>query len=99
MNQGKVIVVGASAGGMEAFLQLASGLDRETSAAIEQSLWAALRLLQERGDVLQRLSEREAQGENPQMAQRYRQKERESRRHAERLQELLAQAPRADESW
>lgn len=57
--------------------------------AIEQSLWAALRMFQEQSHVLRGMAASETARGNLQLAARYEQKSATARLHAERLQEFL----------
>jgi two-component system chemotaxis response regulator CheB len=62
--------------------------------AIEQSLWVALRTLQERGKVQRQLADGELRRGNDGMALMYRNKALESEQHAARLKDLLLQIPK-----
>jgi two-component system, chemotaxis family, protein-glutamate methylesterase/glutaminase len=84
---------GCSVGHRFGVLSLMSVQDK----SIEQSLWAALRIFQERSHVLTRMAETETKKGNLKVASVYRERASESEQHSERLKEFLQQIPRSIE--
>ncbi|MFL5477719.1 MAG: hypothetical protein ACJ79X_01750, partial [Gemmatimonadaceae bacterium] len=67
----------------------AEGLFGEQSDALESALWTAMRVLEERGDLAHRLSERLERRGSATGAGRFRANAEDARRHAEAIRRVI----------